>query len=102
MSAFHLMLVSCYCLIRSEHFTQSPQIEEHLGLYLPFTAIFEHPTLRALAAHLLLLLHSPGAAPIGAQVRECAAAAAWPAATPAYQALVWLGVPHHNLEQHLL
>lgn len=44
------------------------QIEEHLGLALPFTAIFEYPTIRLLAEHLLLLLHSPSATPIGAQV----------------------------------
>lgn len=37
---------------------------------LPFTVIFEYPTLRELAAHLLLLLHSPSAAPIGAQADQ--------------------------------
>ena len=58
-------------LFHNEISCRTLQIEEHLGLNLPFTAIFEHPTLRALAAHLLMLLHSPGAAPIGAQVRVC-------------------------------
>jgi len=41
-----------------------------LGLAVPFTVLFEYPTLRALAGHLLLLLHSPGAAPIGAQAEQ--------------------------------
>ncbi len=40
------------------------QIEEHLGLQVPFTAIFQYPTLRKLAAHILHLLRTPESAPI--------------------------------------
>ena len=40
------------------------QIEEHLGLQVPFTAIFQYPTLRQLAAHILHLLNTPESAPI--------------------------------------
>ena len=42
------------------------QIEEHLGLQVPFTAIFQYPTLRQLAAHILHLLRTPESAPISA------------------------------------
>ncbi len=42
------------------------QIEEHLGLQVPFTAIFQYPTLRKLAAHILHLLRTPESAPISA------------------------------------
>ena len=40
------------------------QIEEHLGLQVPFTAIFQYPTLRQLAAHILRRLSTPESAPI--------------------------------------
>jgi hypothetical protein len=55
---------------RAERARPARQIEENLGLAVPFTVLFEYPTLRALAGHLLLLLHSPGAAPIGAQAEQ--------------------------------
>jgi hypothetical protein len=41
------------------------QIEEHLGLAVPFTVVFEYPTIRQLAVHILYLLNTPEMLPIG-------------------------------------
>ena len=40
----------------------APQIEEHLSLQVPFTVIFEYPTIRLLATHVLDLLTNPDSA----------------------------------------
>lgn len=42
------------------------QIEEHLNLSVPLTVVFEYPTIRELAAHILYLLNTPEMHPIGA------------------------------------
>ena len=47
----------CFC---------ATQIEEQLGLAVPFTAVFEYPTVRQLAAHVLHLLNAPQMAASGA------------------------------------
>ncbi|CAL8464403.1 g3938 [Coccomyxa elongata] len=43
------------------------QIEEHLNLAVPLTVVFEYPTIRQLAGHILYLLNTPETHPIGAQ-----------------------------------
>lgn len=43
------------------------QIEEHLNLAVPLTVVFEYPTIRQLAGHILYLLITPETHPIGAQ-----------------------------------
>lgn len=43
-----------------------PQIEEHLSLSVPLTVVFEYPTIRQLAVHILHLLNTPESLPIGA------------------------------------
>ncbi len=43
------------------------QIEEHLNLAVPLTVVFEYPTIRQLAGHILDLLITPETHPIGAQ-----------------------------------
>jgi hypothetical protein len=48
----------------------SCQIEEQLGVAVPFTVVFEYPTLRLLAAHILRLLNTPAAGPIGVGSEE--------------------------------
>ena len=57
------------------------QIEEHLGLQVPFTAIFQYPTLRQLAAHILCLLRTPESAPICALQEAETGAFAFPSCT---------------------
>ncbi len=42
-----------------------PQIEEHLSLSVPLTVVFEYPTIRELAAHILYLLNTPAMHAIG-------------------------------------
>ena len=49
-------------LDRSDAVCTAPQIEEHLSLQVPFTVIFEYPTIRLLATHVLDLLTNPDSA----------------------------------------
>ena len=47
------------------------QVEELLGVSIPFSVVFEQPTIRLLAGHLLRLISAPQAGPIGAGRNGC-------------------------------
>ena len=55
-----VLLLSAHCL--HDAGCTAPQIEEHLSLQVPFTVIFEYPTIRLLATHVLDLLTNPDSA----------------------------------------